>query len=36
MTKLNAKNRTDLIRHAIRRGLISLDAAGDNTPSTIS
>jgi len=29
MTKLNAKNRTDLIRYAIRRGLVSLDATDD-------
>ncbi|MCK9486218.1 MAG: response regulator transcription factor [Dehalococcoidia bacterium] len=27
MTKLHAKNRTDLIRYAIRRGLVSLDGA---------
>ncbi len=25
MTKLNAKNRTDLIRYAIRRGLVALE-----------
>jgi DNA-binding NarL/FixJ family response regulator len=26
MTKLHAKNRTDLIRYAIKRGLVGLDA----------
>ena len=26
MTKLHAKNRTDLIRYALRKGLVALDA----------
>jgi hypothetical protein len=26
MTKLHAKNRTDLIRYAIKRGLVGLDS----------
>ncbi len=29
MTKLGARNRTDLIRYAIRRGVISLDPGPD-------
>jgi DNA-binding NarL/FixJ family response regulator len=30
MTKLRLQNRTDLIRYALRKGIISLDAAGDD------
>jgi hypothetical protein len=26
MTKLHAKNRTDLIRYALRKGLVGMDA----------
>ena len=35
MTKLHAKNRTDLIRYAIKRGLVGLDSSESDTREAI-